>query len=95
MPSKLKARHGVHLFADANVTLHVALGRNVVESAGFCIRESWTTRNHWGANSEMSTNTRNREIDIVSAGLGFLPIPERIMLRQDLVREGTQSGAER
>ena len=32
---------GVQLFADVNVTLHVALERSAVESAGFCTSETW------------------------------------------------------
>ena len=35
------ARHGVQLFADVNVTLHVALERSVVESADSGTNETW------------------------------------------------------
>ena len=49
--------HGVQLFADAQVTLHVALERSVVDSAGLCIRETlmeqyFPATTTFGANSE-------------------------------------------
>ena len=62
----MTARHGAQLFADVNVTLHVALERNVVESAApvpvepGMNKKYFRTTEAFGANSELASGATRR-----------------------------------